>query len=134
MGRSNTSKPTSFARKYRTSLVAGNYKGEFNALPSVTQPNMVVSMREMLARHASGITDNVMQSVQYSGDLPDLRGLEPHEIKTMYHETLQRKKALEELNEAQTIEIRKEQDKVHKEKQAKLYEEWKKKQESEKSE
>lgn len=63
-------------------------------------------MRELLTRHALGIQDNVSYNGNFTGDLPDLRGIEPHDLKHLIHENQQKVKDLEDLRNAQSVELR----------------------------
>lgn len=94
-------------RTYRNSSQNIPINGEKNNGKIITQPNLAPSMRELLQRHALGITDNVIYNANYSGDLPDLRGYEPHDLSTMIYETQEKVKQLEEIKNQQVVEQRK---------------------------
>lgn len=77
-------------RKYRSSHDTCECKGEKVIGISKTVPDQAPTMRELLVRHANGITDNVSQNLSFSGELPDLRGYEPHDINRLLYEQQQR--------------------------------------------
>jgi len=93
-------------RKYRTSRDVISTKGEDNFPDSVTVPDLAPSMRELLVRHAQGITDNVSMNLSFSGDLPDLRGTEPHDLANMLLEQQRAVKALAEYQDNLAIQMR----------------------------
>lgn len=98
------------SRKYRSSLQVLKTSGELFFSPSQTIPDQAPKMRELLQRHINGITDNVSQQVSYTGDLPDLRGLEPHELNAMIDQQRSSVQQLQELKDRQVIELRELQD------------------------
>ena len=96
-------------RKYRSSKEVISQVGESVFGKSETVPDLAPSMRELLIRHANGITDNVSMSVSYTGDLPDLRGFEPHDLNEMAYQALQDVKRLQAQQEENAIALRKAQ-------------------------
>lgn len=94
-------------RTYLKSSQTIPHDREVNTGIKMTHPNMAPSMRDLLARHAMGISDNVNYQGNYTGDLPDLRGLEPHDLNSMLYENQQKVKELEELKNIQALELRK---------------------------
>lgn len=95
-------------------------RGEVNTGKSMTMPNQAPSMRELLQRHALGIKDNVSFQGQFSGDMPDLRGYEPHELKTMLHKQNEKVKELAEIANAAAIADRQEKYEAKKERDLEL--------------
>lgn len=73
---------------------------------SETVPDGAKSMRELLMRHANGINDNVMLDGYYSGDVPDYRGYEPHELAILAQEAHQKHRELQEIQEGIALKIR----------------------------
>lgn len=61
--------------------------GEINNSPSLTQPNEVLSIKELLARHLKGIpVDSSFGEGTYLGDdldIPDIRSMDLSEIEDM---------------------------------------------------
>lgn len=102
-------------RKYRSSHTCFNTTGETNSMPSETIPDQQPSMRELLHRHINGITDNVSMQTSFSGDLPDLRGVEPHELRTLIDNQREAVRELEEKQQAYAVQIRNEKYKAKKE-------------------
>lgn len=82
-------------RKFKNSTMQLLPTPEVLDKKSLTVPNLAPSMREMLQRHAMGIVDNVSYQGTYSGDLPDIRNIEPHELSQRIYENQQRLQALE---------------------------------------
>lgn len=93
-------------RNFRASNQKITMRAETRIGKSQTVPDLAPSMREMLQRHAMGITDNISQNVFYSGDLPDIRGYEPHEMTAMLDTARSNVKALEEERNRQVVEER----------------------------
>ncbi len=54
--------------------------GEYNNLPSCTQPDMVQPIGEILKRYAAGQVDSVMHDSHFSGDMPDISKLDKFEL------------------------------------------------------
>lgn len=92
-------------RQYRNSSQSIPNPGEKNNGKQLTQPHMAPPMRELLTRHALGIQDNVSYNGNFTGDLPDLRGIEPHDLKHLIHENQQKVKNLEELQNQQAVKL-----------------------------
>lgn len=99
-------------------------KGEDSFGISQTIPDMAPPMREMLKRHALGLKDNVELPGSYSGDLPDYRGMEPHELDNMMLEARNQVKDLEQLYNENAIKLDDAKRKIQREQQKKTYEEW----------
>lgn len=76
---------------------------------SQSVPDRAPSLRELLVRHMNGITDNVSMNVSYSGDLPDLRGYEPHELNQMVLDARANLMELEELVHSEALAERERQ-------------------------
>lgn len=93
-------------RKYRRSNQSIPLSGEFNNGKMLTLPNQAPSMRDLLSRHALGITDSVQYNGNFTGDLPDLRGIEPHDLSTMIYENQTKLKELEEIKNTQASKLR----------------------------
>ncbi|WP_373755077.1 hypothetical protein [Jeotgalibaca porci] len=88
-------------RKYRNSTDQGNYPiKEENHLPSMTVPDQAMSIEEILVRFASGTLPDVMHNIEYSDDMPDLRGLDISELMDMKKQAQEDTTYLE--NELQT--------------------------------
>lgn len=96
-------------RKFKSSKDVLATSGESNFPESKTVPDLAPTMRELLVRHAQGITDNVSMNVSYSGDLPDLRGVEPHELNSMIFEAQENYRQLQLYQEELAIKTREEQ-------------------------
>lgn len=92
-------------REYRNTSQNIPRKGEINNGKLHTIPNLAPSMRDLLTRHALGITDNVSYQGNFTGDLPDLRGVEPHDLKDLIYTNRQRLKELEEIKNAQATQL-----------------------------
>lgn len=83
-------------RKFRKVTTAGNSTDtERNTLPSETVPDQAMSMRTIMARFASGTINDISRPVEYSEDMPDLRGLDISQIHDMKLENARKIKALE---------------------------------------
>lgn len=93
-------------RNYRNTTQEITVKGERNFGKSETVPDMAPSMREMLIRHANGITANVSQNLAFSGDLPDTRNVEPHDLAVMIKEQQQQVDQLKAQAESIAIQQR----------------------------
>ena len=64
--------------------MAGNSIGEKNFSTSETVPDQTLSIREILRRYAFGTLPPIMSDdLEYSEDLPDLRGLDISELHEM---------------------------------------------------
>ena len=64
-------------RTYRHSANAGNSTDvESNYGVSQTQPDMALTVREIMSRFASGTLPNLAIDQEFTEDLPDLRGLD----------------------------------------------------------
>lgn len=111
-------------RNYRKSLEMTGWVDAESGFPdSETLPDGTHSLRDLLVRHARGIEDSVMLPGSYSGDLPDLRGIEPHDLAVMIDETNKRSAELQALQEMNVIKIREEQARVKREKDLQLLKE-----------
>lgn len=95
-------------RKVWTSFTKPVKDGFKTTQKSQAIPDRAPSLREMLVRHMNGIIDNVSMNVSYSGDLPDLRGYEPHELDAMILDARQNLTALEELVHQEALASREE--------------------------
>lgn len=93
-------------RRFRSSSQVKSCAGEVIKGKSLTVPDLAPSMRELLKRHQMGLVDNVSQTVSYSGDMPDLRGYEPHQVTTMIDEMRSKIRSLEELKNEQIVNLR----------------------------
>lgn len=93
-------------KQYRRTNQAFSKKGESNFSISQTVPNLAPTARELLKRHAQGLTDNAQFEGQYSGDLPDYRGMEPFELDRLMYETQQTVKDLEQQRNYNAIALR----------------------------
>lgn len=79
-------KGSGIARHYRSATSAGNtQQKERFVKPSLTVPDENMSVRTILERYASGTLNDVALSRQmdYTQDLPDLRGLDISQIHEM---------------------------------------------------
>lgn len=93
-------------RRYRSSSQVKSCAGEMIIGKSLTVPDLAPSMRELLKRHQMGLVDNVSQTLSYSGDLPDMRGYEPHQVTAMIDEMRAKVKSLEDLKNEQVVQLR----------------------------
>ncbi len=93
-------------RKYANTTQEIQVEGEKNFGKSQTVPDMAPSMRECLVRHANGIQTNVSQNLAYSGDMPDTRNIEPHDLAFQIQEQMQRVEELKGKAEAIALEQR----------------------------
>lgn len=118
-------------RIYRKSTKVFASDGVIIKGKSETIPDLAPSMRELLVRHASGITDNVNHNLSYSGDLPDLRGVEPHELSAMIYQNQNRLAEMQELMNQQVIVEREQRSKEARERAKKLFESFIKEEENE---
>lgn len=109
---------TKLKSRYRS--VAQQVPTEYEIIngSSKTVPDQVPTMRELLRRHSQGITDNISQNISFSGDLPDLRNYEPHELNAMMEKNRKEIKAIDQIKNDLAIkkkeaiqEARKEYDK-----------------------
>lgn len=78
-------------RKFRSSVTAGNSTDkEKNTLPSETVPDQGLTVRQIITKYAQGtISDIMIKDVEYSEDMPDLRGLDIATLKEMKAEASQ---------------------------------------------
>lgn len=97
---------------------------------SETVPDGAKSMRELLMRHANGINDNVMLSYDYSGDIPDYRGLEPHELAELAQEAFGKHRDLQAIQEKIALDIRNQELAAKRERDIQLLKELKEREEN----
>lgn len=77
-------------RKFRNVVTAGNSPDrENNYGVSETVPDQSLTVREIITRFASGTLPDIMKNVEYTEDLPDLRGLDISEIHDLKKENAQ---------------------------------------------
>lgn len=96
-------------RKVWTSFTKPVKDGYKTTQKSQAIPDRAPSLREMLVRHMNGIVDNVSMNVSYSGDLPDLRGYEPHELNQFVLDARANLMELEELVHSEALAERERQ-------------------------
>lgn len=84
-------------RKFLSSTNAGNCKiTESNTLPSDTVPDQGMSVREIISKYASGIMPGVSRELEYTEDLPDLRGMDISELHNYKREVREEIQLIEE--------------------------------------
>lgn len=118
----------SSGRIVRSSFTAQGRTKEIILGTDMTKPNMTKSLRELLVRHTNGITDNVDRQLSYSGDLPDLRNLDLHEIDRNIEIARQNAREAEKRSEEIAIQYNQEMYKRRLERDKKRFEEYTKNQ------
>ncbi|OPB99123.1 hypothetical protein BAS10_05525 [Elizabethkingia meningoseptica] len=69
-----------------TSMDEENPVAEIVTGKSETVPDQSLTVREILDKFASGTLDEISRDLDYSDDLPDLRGLDIVELEALKHE------------------------------------------------
>lgn len=76
-------------RKFRTpfsSMDDENPVAEIVAGVSETVPDQSLTVRQILDKFANGTLDELSRDLEYSDDMPDLRGLDITELEALKHE------------------------------------------------
>lgn len=83
-------------RKFRISSKAGNSKQtESNTGKSETVPDQSMTIRDIIDKYAHGVLPDFSQELEYSEDMPDLRGMDISELHNMRREVKQEIKDIE---------------------------------------
>lgn len=83
-------------RKFKIASKAGNSKQtESNKGKSETVPDQSMTIRDIINKYASGVLPDFSHELEYSEDMPDLRGMDISELHNMKREVKQELKDLE---------------------------------------
>jgi hypothetical protein len=83
-------------RKFKISSKAGNSKPtESNKGKSETVPDQSMSIREIIDKFAHGVLPDFSHELEYSEDMPDLRGMDISELHNLKREVKQEIKDIE---------------------------------------
>lgn len=101
-------------RIVRSSATGAPVCGELNTMPSETVPHQALTIREILARYASGTVPDVMtRDENYSEDNEDLRGIdiaEYHDLKTSNSNEIETLKQRYQTEQVKVVEPEKSQE------------------------
>jgi len=103
MAKQDTTKPPRFKQRHPETPDRGL---EIVVGVSMTEPDKIPGMRQLFERHAMGIKDNVHYEGKFSGDAPDLRNKDPHEIQALLDQAKSDAEYYSQLVNDQTVELR----------------------------